>query len=131
MLPCRGYSRLILKYEADIACTAAILLSKFSGSAMKKNLSRLQGVVLGLVTGALGFALLGRCEFIFQLGLTLFLWAWLVSDSGSPSRWCLCKQRAVKTGAFFPEDVVDRPFDATQGASRDVICDAGGLADSW
>lgn len=76
---CFGYSRLILKYEADIACTAAILLSKFSGSAMKKNLSRLQGVVLGLVTGALGFALLGRCEFIFQLGLTLFLWAWLSS----------------------------------------------------
>jgi hypothetical protein len=71
-----GYNKYIDKYNAAIASTVAVLLSKFVGSAMVKNLGRLQGVVIGIVLGNLLYAFLGWCYWWGHLlvGLALYLW---------------------------------------------------------
>jgi hypothetical protein len=54
----------------------AVLLSNFVGSAMVKNLARLQGVVLGIVLGNLLYAFLAWCYWWGHLlvGLALYFW---------------------------------------------------------
>lgn len=71
-----GYNKMIPAGTAGIAGTAAILLSKFSGSALKNNLNRLQGVVLGVTLGMMLYALFGWNEpeaIVFMLCLE-FVW---------------------------------------------------------
>jgi len=72
-----GLEKTVLGYSAGIASTCSVLLSKFSGSAMKKNLMRLQGVVIGLSAGELGFALLGHCDHASRVAMLIFLGLWL------------------------------------------------------
>jgi hypothetical protein len=71
-----GYGQYIASYNAAIASTVAVLLSKFVGSAMVKNLARLQGVVIGIVLGNLLYAFLAWCYWWGHLlvGIALYLW---------------------------------------------------------
>jgi len=77
-----GVSDLFSPYDASIACTVSVLLSKFVGSAMVKNLGRIQGVVLGSIVGQIVHSLfdstdtwsvvtLAGCLFVYAL-VTLF-----------------------------------------------------------
>jgi len=72
-----GYSKMILQFSPGIANTASILLSRFTGSAMKKNLSRLQGVVIGLVVGEMAYAVLGWCELWAHIAMAVLLALWV------------------------------------------------------
>jgi len=79
-----GYSRLLdfsdgetdRQYNAALASTAAVLLSKAPGGAITRNLARMQGAILGSASGALMYALFGGCRLQSLIGLpiTLFLW---------------------------------------------------------
>jgi hypothetical protein len=71
-----GYQRYISMYNASLASTVAVLLSKFVGSAMTKNLARLQGVVLGIVLGNILYALLGWCYWWGHLLVAVALYSW-------------------------------------------------------
>jgi hypothetical protein len=76
-----GYNKYISMYNASLASTVAVLLSKFVGSAMGKNLARLQGVVIGIVLGNLLYALLAWCYWWGHLlvALALYLWKhWMI-----------------------------------------------------
>mmetsp|Transcript_91612 Transcript_91612/g.231111 ORF Transcript_91612/g.231111 Transcript_91612/m.231111 type:complete len:872 (+) Transcript_91612:72-2687(+) len=72
-----GFMDLFNSFDASIATTASVLLSKFIGSAMVKNLGRVQGVVLGTVVGQIAHATLGSCEAwsIGALALVLFFYS--------------------------------------------------------
>lgn len=72
-----GYSKMIKPFNAEIASTTGVLLSKFIGSSMTANLNRLQGVVLGVVIGELMFSLLGWCTPWAWIALSVFLIAWV------------------------------------------------------
>lgn len=71
--------KMILNYNPAIASTICVLLSNFVGSALTKNLSRLQGVVLGIVVGQVGYALLGWCVWwgYISVAFALYLWTLL------------------------------------------------------
>jgi hypothetical protein len=71
-----GYNKYISSYNAQIASTVGVLLSKFVGSAMVKNLARLQGVVIGIVLGNLLYAFLGWCYWWGHLLVALALYFW-------------------------------------------------------
>mmetsp|Transcript_55555 Transcript_55555/g.162365 ORF Transcript_55555/g.162365 Transcript_55555/m.162365 type:complete len:864 (-) Transcript_55555:52-2643(-) len=73
-----GYYNRFRPYDAGIACTLAILLSDYSGSALAKNLQRIQGVVIGTVLGQLVYALLAWCSVEGYLALVAaqLLWVW-------------------------------------------------------
>jgi hypothetical protein len=71
-----GYGQYIASYNAAIASTVAVLLSKFVGSAMVKNLARLQGVVIGIVLGNLLYAFLAWCYWWGHLLVGLALYSW-------------------------------------------------------
>lgn len=71
-----GYGQYIKMYNASIASTVAVLLSKFVGSAMTKNLARLQGVVIGIVLGNLLYALLAWCYWWGHLAVAVALYLW-------------------------------------------------------
>jgi len=64
------------QYNAALASTAAVFISKAAGSAISKNLSRMQGAVLGSASGGLIYALFGTCtpQGVAGLALGLFLW---------------------------------------------------------
>lgn len=80
-----GYSRLLdfsdgettRQYNAALASTAAVLLSKTPGSAISRNLARMQGAILGSASGALMYALFGGCSVQAMVGLPLILFVWL------------------------------------------------------
>lgn len=65
------------QYNAAMASTAAVFISKAAGSAISKNLSRMQGAVLGSASGGLIYALFGTCTPQGVAGLALFLWIWV------------------------------------------------------
>merc|ERR1719272_2931805 len=71
-----GYGKVLLGENASIASTASILLSTSVGSAIAKNLGRLQGVVLGTVVGKLVWALLGWCTWWGYIALCAALFGW-------------------------------------------------------
>jgi hypothetical protein len=71
-----GYNKYISSYNASLASTVAVLLSKFAGSAMTKNLARLQGVVIGIVLGNLLYALLAWCFWWGHLLVAIALYLW-------------------------------------------------------
>jgi hypothetical protein len=64
------------QYNAAMASTAAVFISKAAGSAISKNLSRMQGAVLGSATGGLIYALFGTCtpQGVAGLAVGLFIW---------------------------------------------------------
>jgi len=72
-----GYGDIFSAYDASIACTASVLLSKFVGSAVVKNLGRIQGVVLGSIIGQIVHAFFESCEgwSVASLAACLFLYA--------------------------------------------------------
>lgn len=58
-----GYpERGIKPADANMAETAAVLMSRLGGSVVAKNLDRLQGLVLGTIFGQTVYALFGWCE---------------------------------------------------------------------
>jgi len=80
-----GYSRLLdfsqgetsRQYNAALASTAAVLLSKIPGGAISRNLARMQGAILGSASGALMYALFGGCRIQALIGLPVVLFIWL------------------------------------------------------
>jgi len=75
----KGYAQIVSAYNAEIAGIMSLLLSKFIGSAMTKNLGRLQGVVLGTIVGQTFYQLFGWCTWWGTLlsFATLFGWVYL------------------------------------------------------
>jgi hypothetical protein len=71
-----GYNKYISMYNASLAGTVSVLLSNFAGSAMTKNLSRLQGVVIGIVLGNLLYAFLGWCTWWGHLLVAIAIYCW-------------------------------------------------------
>lgn len=69
--------KMIMPYNAALASTCCVLLSRGVGSAMAKNLDRLQGVVLGTVIGQTAYALLAWCTFwgYASVAVSLLIWA--------------------------------------------------------
>lgn len=69
--------KMVLPYNAALASTCCVLLSRFIGSAMSKNLNRLQGVVLGTVFGQVVYALLAWCIWwgYLAIAVAVFIWA--------------------------------------------------------
>jgi len=63
-------------YDASIACTASLLFSAAAGSAIVKNLQRVQGVVLGIVCGQLLHRMFISCAWYNSLVISgsLLLW---------------------------------------------------------
>jgi len=57
-----GNGSLIPPYTADIATNASLLLSNFVGSALQKNMGRVQGLVIGSVVGRVIHALLSMSD---------------------------------------------------------------------
>lgn len=73
-----GITSMLSPYSAGIASTSTLLLSKFMGSAIAKNLERLQGVVLGTVSGQMVYACLAWCEHWWSwLAVGLACWLWV------------------------------------------------------
>jgi hypothetical protein len=64
-----GYMDVIPAYTAGIASTMALLLGNFAGSALVKNMGRLQGVVFGMVVGQIFYAAFGWCTWWGYLGV--------------------------------------------------------------
>merc|ERR1719272_1540870 len=71
-----GYGNVLLSENASIASTTSILLSSAVGSAIAKNLGRLQGVVLGTVVGKLIWAIAGWCTWWGYIALCAALFGW-------------------------------------------------------
>merc|ERR1719265_285316 len=69
--------KMILPYNAALASTCCVLLSRAVGSAMAKNLNRLQGVVLGSVIGQTAYALLAWCTTwgYISVAVAVLIWA--------------------------------------------------------
>jgi hypothetical protein len=65
------------QYNAAMASTAAVFISKAAGSAISKNLARMQGAVLGSATGGLIYALFGTCSPQGVAGLAVGLFVWV------------------------------------------------------
>jgi hypothetical protein len=62
------------QYNAAISSTMAVLFSKGLGSPMTKNLSRLQGVILGTAVGSLIYLIIGlKCGIWATVGMALML----------------------------------------------------------
>mmetsp|Transcript_7380 Transcript_7380/g.15805 ORF Transcript_7380/g.15805 Transcript_7380/m.15805 type:complete len:837 (-) Transcript_7380:87-2597(-) len=61
----------IYGYDFTLAATIALILSRFTGSALERNLGRMQGVVLGLVLPAIAFYHIPTCSGGF--GTALFI----------------------------------------------------------
>jgi len=57
-----GNGSLIPPYTADIATNASLLLSNFVGSALQKNMGRVQGLVIGSVIGRVIHAVLSMSD---------------------------------------------------------------------
>lgn len=71
-----------MDYSSVPSCTLSLLISKFMGSAMQKNLCRLVGVVIGhTVPHAMKRVLGMSCEFdrVGMTGASLFMWQALTS----------------------------------------------------
>mmetsp|Transcript_60974 Transcript_60974/g.108362 ORF Transcript_60974/g.108362 Transcript_60974/m.108362 type:complete len:934 (+) Transcript_60974:68-2869(+) len=63
-------------YSAGCAVTVALLMNTGLGTSMRKNLGRLQGVVLGQVFGQIAYVLFAWCSVAghVKVGASLFLW---------------------------------------------------------
>lgn len=62
-------------FDAGIASTSAMLLSTFGGSALQKNMQRLQGVTMGNLVGTVIYNILGtKCglQWAAALGIAMF-----------------------------------------------------------
>jgi len=72
-----GYGDLFGRYNSGIAGTVAFLLSTYTGSAIVKNLGRLQAVVLGTVAGQMIHGSFSGCDIYHAAGIALcaFVWA--------------------------------------------------------
>lgn len=68
--------KMVKNYNAALASTICVLLSKSVGGALQANLMRLQGVVLGTVIGQVAYALLAWCVWWGYLSVTAFVYCW-------------------------------------------------------
>jgi len=73
-----GRGDIIQSYNSGPAGTVALLISTGFGSAVVKNLNRLQGVVLGTFFGQLAYALLAWCTMGGYISVGVFVFAWLL-----------------------------------------------------
>jgi hypothetical protein len=74
-----GYHQMIRAYDAGPAVTASLLLSTFIGSAMLKNMGRLQGVAFGTAVGQLAYAMFAWCRGEGDVAVALFLFTWVLA----------------------------------------------------
>jgi len=68
--------KMIQNYNAALASTICVLLTKSLGGALANNLKRLQGVVLGTVIGQVAYALLAWCVWWGYLSVGAFVFVW-------------------------------------------------------
>lgn len=68
--------KMIKNYNAALASTICVLLTKSLGGALANNLKRLQGVVLGTVIGQVAYALLAWCVWWGYLSVATFVFVW-------------------------------------------------------
>jgi len=68
--------KMIKNYNAALASTICVLLTKSLGGALANNLKRLQGVVLGTVIGQVAYALLAWCVWWGYLSVGTFVFVW-------------------------------------------------------
>lgn len=68
--------KMIKNYNAALASTICVLLTKSLGGALANNLKRLQGVVLGTVIGQVAYALLAWCVWWGYLSVGAFVFVW-------------------------------------------------------
>lgn len=68
--------KMIKNYNAALASTICVLLTKSLGGALANNLKRLQGVVLGTVIGQVAYALLAWCVWWGYLSVGTFVLVW-------------------------------------------------------
>ena len=68
--------KMIANYNAALASTICVLLTKSLGGALANNLKRLQGVVLGTVIGQVAYALLAWCVWWGYLSVGAFVYVW-------------------------------------------------------
>merc|ERR1719329_92872 len=68
--------KMIKNYNAALASTICVLLTKSLGGALSNNLKRLQGVVLGTVIGQVAYALLAWCVWWGYISVTAFVFSW-------------------------------------------------------
>lgn len=73
-----GQAPMLQSHNPSIASTIAVLLSKFAGSALTKNLGRLQGVVLGTVVGQILYSFFGYCTAWGYMSIASCLAIWNV-----------------------------------------------------
>jgi len=73
-----GWGDLIEPETTGIATAVAALLSKFYGSAIVKNLQKLQGVVLGTVGGQLVVAAFHPCHQFTEAGIGTMFFFWMM-----------------------------------------------------
>jgi hypothetical protein len=73
-----GRGAIIASYNSGPAGTVALLISTGFGSAVVKNLNRLQGVVLGTFFGQLAYAFLAWCTLGGYISVAAFVFAWLL-----------------------------------------------------
>jgi len=68
--------KMIKNYNAALASTICVLLTKSLGGALANNLKRLQGVVLGTVIGQVAYALLAWCVWWGYISVACFVFVW-------------------------------------------------------
>jgi hypothetical protein len=68
--------KMIANYNAALASTICVLMTKSLGGALANNLKRLQGVVLGTVIGQVAYALLAWCVWWGYLSVGAFVFVW-------------------------------------------------------
>lgn len=71
-------NKLLKSYDAAIACTVAVQISRFMASAIKGNMDRLQGLVIGVVFGQMAYNTFGWCHWYSQMALLFTLWCWVL-----------------------------------------------------
>lgn len=71
-----GYHEMIRSYNSGPSSTVCLLLSDFVGSAMMKNMGRLQGVAMGTAIGQLAYATLAWCSMSGHVMVVSFLFCW-------------------------------------------------------
>merc|ERR1719487_2226110 len=74
-----GYGKLILSFNAAPASRVAVLFTNGYGADIGKNLGCLQGVVLGMIVGQIGYALLFWCSVGGFISVTIVLFAYLLA----------------------------------------------------
>jgi hypothetical protein len=71
-----GYSAILPRYNAVPAATVSLLLSSGFAAQASKNLTRFEGVILGIVFGQMAYSFFGWCTPLSYVGVGVFIVLW-------------------------------------------------------